>query len=276
MIMAMSSRFMAGALILATMSTAATAAAQRRNYGYDLSRQLGGDGYYAPPDWRGNPLYDGRVTFVRIRYRGMEHFTDQGPGWAHDYPISETHFAKIMKEITSTRPFVESGSIFGSAIINMDDPQLFKYPVAYLSEPGGWHMSATELAAFKKYIERGGFMVFDDMGSRGNGDMMNLNYEWQRAFPKAKLMLIPNDHPVFDSFFKIDVTKIEAFYGRGYPAQIYGYFEDNDPKKRLIAVINDQQDLGEYIEFSDRGFNVVPSNEAYKLLINYFVYALSH
>jgi hypothetical protein len=104
---------------------------------------------------------------------------------------------------------------------------------------------------------------------------MNLNYEWQRAFPKAKLMLIPPDHPIFDSFFKVDLSKVMAYYSRTTP-QIYGYFEDNDPTKRLLAVINDMQDLGEYIEFSDRGFDVVPANESYKLLINYFVYALSH
>jgi hypothetical protein len=257
----------------------ATLGAQRRpgrNFGYDMGSAMGGDGYYIPPDFRGNPLYDGRVTFVRIRYRGYEHFTDQGPGWSHDYPISETHFAKIMKEITTTRPFVESGSIFGSAIVNMDDPSLFKYPIAYLSEPGGWHMTATELAAFKKYIDRGGFMIFDDMGSRGGpADLMNLDYEWKRAFPKATLQRIPATHPIFDSFFKVDLTKVTAYYYRGMP-DIYGYFEDNDPKKRLLCVINDGQDLGEFIEFSDRGFDVVPSNEAYKLLINYFVYALSH
>src|SRR5262249_7696913 len=133
-----------------------------------------------------------------------------------------------------------------------------------------------ELAGFKKFIEKGGFMIFDDMGFRGGpNDMMNLNYEWQRAFPKARLLPVPANHPVFDSFFKIDLTKVTAYYSRSQ-AQIYGYFEDNDPKKRLIAVVNDMQDLGEYIEFSDRGFDVVPSNEAYKLVINYFIYALSH
>jgi len=263
------------ALALGAVTLHAQGGRPNRNFGYDM-RGVSGD-YYTPPDFAGNPLYDGRVTFVRIQYRGYEKFTDQGPGWSHDYPISETHFAKIMREITTTRPFVESGSIFGSAIIKMDDPRLFKYPVAYLSEPGGWHMTPTELAAFRKYVERGGFIIFDDMGFRaGEGDLMNLNYEWQRAFPKAKMMLIPPTHPVFDSFFKVDLTKVTAYYARGYPAQIYGYFEDNDPKKRLLCVINDMQDLGEYIEFSDRGFDVVPSNEAYKLLINYFVYALSH
>jgi hypothetical protein len=266
-------------LVIAALTLGSmTVGAQRtrpRPFGYDMRGSTGGD-YYTPPDFVGNPLYDGRVTFVRIRYRGYEKFTDQGPGWSHDYPISETHFAKIMKEITTTRPFVESGSIFGSAIINLDDPSLFKYPVAYLSEPGGWHMTPAELAAFKKYIERGGFMIFDDMGYRvGQSDVMNLDYEWRRAFPKAKMIRIPPEHPIFDSFFKVDLTKVTAYYYHTMP-DIYGYFEDNDPKKRLLCVINDGQDLGEYIEFSDRGFDVVPANEAYKLLINYFVYALSH
>jgi hypothetical protein len=262
------------AIGVSLLTVAADAVAQRpgRNFPRDGMRELGGDGYYAHPDWRGNPLYDGRVTFVRIKYRGYEHWTNQGPGWAHDYPVSETHFSKIMKEITTTRPFIESGPIFGSAIIALDDPSLFKYPVAYLSEAGGWHMNPTELAGFKKYIERGGFMIFDDMQRY---DIQNLDYEWKRAFPKARLIPVPADHPVFDSFFKIDLSKVTAYY-TGRPPEIYGYFEDNDPKKRLIAVINQDQDLGEFMEYSDQGFNVTPANEAYKLVINYFIYALSH
>jgi hypothetical protein len=261
----------AGLALLSASADAQGGRRPNRNYGFDMGA-MGGDGYYTHPDFRGNPLYDGRVTFVRIQYRGHDHFTDQGPGWSHDYPISESHFAKIMREITTTRPFVESGSIFGSAILRLDDPLLFKYPVAYLSEPDGWHMNAAELAGFKKYIERGGFMIFDDMQGY---HIQNLQYEWQRAFPKARILPVPPEHPVFDSFFKIDLDKVMAFYTRSR-AQIFGIFEDNDPKKRLIAVINQDQDLGEFMEFSDRGFDVVPSNEAYKLVINYFIYALSH
>lgn len=260
----------AGLTLLAATLDAQGGRRPGRN-GWDIRGGMGGE-YYTPPEFAGNPIYDGRVTFVRIQYRGYEHWTNQGPGWAHDYPISESHFAKIMREITTTRPFVESGSIFGSAIIKMDDPELFKYPIAYLSEPGGWHMTPTELAAFKKYIERGGFMIFDDMQGY---DIQNLSYEWQRAFPKARVIPVPETHPVFDSFFKIDLNRITAFYTRSR-AQIFGIFEDNDPKKRLIAVINQDQDLGEFMEYSNRGFDVVPSNEAYKLVINYFIYALSH
>ncbi len=27
----------------------------------------------------------------------------------------------------------------GSVLVAVDDPLLFKYPVSYMSEPGGWH-----------------------------------------------------------------------------------------------------------------------------------------
>lgn len=259
-------------LVVAAATTLEAQGGRRPNRNFNNFEMRGGDGeYYRPPDFAGNPVYDGRVTFVRIKWRGYEHFTNQGAGWAHDYPISESHFVKIMKEITTTRPFVESGPVFGSAILAFDDPQLFKYPIAYLSEAGGWHMNATELAGFKKYIERGGFLIFDDMQGY---DIQNLSYEWQRAFPKARILPVPTDHPVFDSFFKIDLSKIEGAY-RNRPT-FYGVFEENDPKKRLIAIINNDQDLGEFMEYSDRGFNIGPANEAYKLVINYFIYALSH
>jgi len=54
-----------------------------------------------------------------------------------------------------------------------------------------------------------------------------------------------------------------------------GIFEDNDPTKRLVAIIDNYADVGELIQFSDEGFDVVPANEAYKLWVNYFVYALT-
>ena len=34
----------------------------------------------------------------------------------------------------------------------------------------------------------------------------------------------------------------------------WGMFEDNDPRKRLIAIANVNNDISEYWEFSDTGF----------------------
>src|SRR5687767_13988546 len=58
-----------------------------------------------------NAPYDGRFTFVRIRYAsnrsGLGGFRGFGgnrePEWAHDYTRGERHFTKILGEITDIR-----------------------------------------------------------------------------------------------------------------------------------------------------------------------------
>ena len=70
------------------------------------------------------------------------------------------------------------------------------------------------------------------------------------------------------------LKKMDAGY-RGNPRWM-AYFENNDPKKRMIAMVNANNDVGEYWQWSGRGFSAVPSNEAYKLGVNYLVYALTH
>ena len=60
-------------------------------------------------------------------------------------------------------------------------------------------------------------------------------------------------------------------------ASYWGVFEDNDPDGRLMVIVNHDNDIGDYMEWSDRGFvPIALSNEAYKLGVNYVVYALTH
>lgn len=265
-----------GALLLVALIAApsADAAAQRRGRG-NMYGMLGDPNeFYTPPAFQGNTTYDGRFVFARIKYRGYEHFMNEGPGWSHDYPRAESHFMRIMRSLTALRPFVGRGSIEGGNILALDDPELFKYPVAYLSEPGGWHMTPAEAVGLRNYLTKGGFMIVDDFEDFDGGDMPNFRAEIAKALPAARLIEIPADHPVFDSFFKIDLDLLPR--GRRGGAVWYGVFQDNDPKKRLMVVANYLNDIGEAWEWSDRGFNVVPTNEAYKLGVNYLIYALTH
>jgi len=264
------------ALSLAAMTLGVSPAFAQRGFGGGAcSFSWDRENYFVSPFFRGNPTYDGRVTFARIKYAGAYECGREGPGWAHDYPRTDVHFAHILREITATRPFVESGPILGSALIRLDQPELFSYPIAYLSEPGGWRMNDAELKGIRKYIARGGFIIFDDIEGDPNPDYRNLLYEWQRAFPGSRPMRLTNAHPIFNCFFNIDLKKIPSKMRR-VPAEYWGFFEDNDPKKRLVAIIDNYADIGEFIEWSDEGFEPVPANEAYKLWVNYFVYALTH
>ena len=265
-------------LALLLLAPIGAAVAQRGGRGFGRTQAALGDPneFYTPPDFRGNAKYDGRFTFARIKYRGFEHFQSEGPGWSHDYPRAESHFMRIMREVSTIRPFIESGGIVGGNILALDDPALAKYPVAYLSEPGGWSPNEAEVVALRTYLTKGGFLIVDDFEENcsSGGDMSNFVAQMGRVLPRAKLIEIPPAHPIFDSFYKINLEILGQ--GRGLRAVWYGIFQDNDPKKRLMLVANYMNDIGEAWQWSDRGFNMVPTNEAYKLGVNYLIYALTH
>ena len=53
-------------------------------------------------------------------------------------------------------------------------------------------------------------------------------------------------------------------YG-GLPPSYWGIFENNDPKKRLVAIANVNNDISEYWEWSGTGYAPVDlDSEAYK------------
>jgi hypothetical protein len=272
------SALLGGAALIAAVS-AAPAEAQRRS---NFQRYFGSpDEFYQPPDFHGNPLYDGHFVFARIKYRGFRNWAgNEGPGWSHDYPRADYDFVRILRDVTVVHPFVEEGPIVGAAIVALDDPALFKYPVSYMSEPGGWEPNDKEIAGFRSYLLKGGFMIFDDFreGWRGN-DWTHLREIVHVAIPSAKWVQLTGGEPIFDSFFKIDLKltiNSTSSYGVNLPTY-WGVYQDNDPKKRLMIIANVDNDIGESWQWSASGFiPITSSNELYKLGINYVIYALTH
>jgi hypothetical protein len=242
------------------------------------------DEMYQPPEFAGNVPYDGRFTFARIRYKGYEHWSGrEGPGWSHDYPDAEENFSKILRDITNVHPFIEQGPMVGSVLVAMDDPLVFKYPVSYMSEPGGWHPSEKEVAAFRSYLLKGGFMIFDDFRENwgGNYDWTNLRQIMAAAIPNAKWVQLTGNEPIFHSFFDIDMKSAVVWPSRSaygtQPPTYWTVYQDNDPKKRMIVLANVDNDVGESWQWSSSGFvPIAQANEIYKLGINYVIYALTH
>lgn len=225
-----------------------------------------GPRYTEPPP---NPPYDGRFTFARIRYdMGMEDgFRFRDIPWAHDYPRGERNFTKILNELTTAR--VRTAE---SVVLSFNDPELFKYPVAYMAEPGFWNPNEAEVAGFRAYLLKGGFFIFDDF--RGQ-HWFNFERQMRRVLPEARFVKLTADHPIFDSFYRIESLD-DQYPIYGVPPEFWGIFEDNDPTKRLMVIINYNNDISEYWEYADAGmFPIDLSNEAFKIGINYIVYALT-
>lgn len=248
--------------VVAAVSVAAVAVLL--SAGYALSQRggfRGQQGQYLEP----NAAYDGRYTFVRLRYQG-----GRRSGWSFDYPAMERNFMTIMNDLTSIHPHVRE-----SNVLDMDDPELFKYTTAYLSEPGYWYPSQSEALGLRTWLQKGGFLIVDDF-------LLNQWTQFEQSMlavlPDARMIPLSVDHPIFHSFFSIE-TLDEMYHpdSRGTAqAQYLGIFEDNDASKRLLVIINYNNDIGDYMEWSGEGWYPVNlSNDAYKFATNYIVYGLT-
>jgi hypothetical protein len=222
-----------------------------------------------------DPGYDARFTFARLRYSmdgdgglGMRFGGRGEPPWQHDYPTAERNLMHIITEVTSVAAYRDGGRI-----LDVGDAELFKYPVAYMAEPGYWSMNDSEAANLRDYLLKGGFLIFDDFG--GN-QWANMATQMARVLPQARWLPLTERHPIFNVFFEIgSLDELLPNY-RGQPSY-FGLFEDNDPAKRMYAIANYNDDLGENWEYSESGFQPVDvTNQAYKFGINYMIYALTH
>ncbi len=122
-------------------------------------------------------------------YRGI-------PAWAHGYVPdprrgsgrAEDNLMKIMNEVTYLHPHLD-----GSEVVALDDPLLFKYPVAYMAEPGFWTMNDKEAAGFRAYLKKGGFLIIDDFRHDGDfrmgGGWANVEDEPSQGPSRARQLL---------------------------------------------------------------------------------------
>jgi hypothetical protein len=233
----------------------------------------------AQPGRRGSwgsttPSYDGRFTFVRLRWDSGAGSAFRGrrfgmsDAWSHDYPRAEQNLTMLLKELT-----LIDAKNDGSLILTLDDPNIFKYPVVYMWEPGFWTMTDEEGARFREYLLKGGFAIFDDF--EGN-KWVNLESQMRRVLPEGRWVKLDKTHPIFDSFFRMETIDFpHPMYG--ILPTYFGIYEQNDPSRRLLAIANLDNDVAEYWEFFGTGlFPVDPANEAYKLGINYMLYGLTH
>jgi hypothetical protein len=212
-------------------------------------------------------------NFVRIRYNGFAGVGMWGAGnwvapWAHDYPRAEKNFLKILSEMTTVETTPHS-----YLILDLDDPHIMDYPVLYVSEPGYWNCTQAETDNLREYLNRGGFVIFDDFRD-APGEWDAFSGCMKQVFPDRSLEVLTAEHPVFHCFYDIDSLDMVPPYKVPGKPTFYGM---SDPTGRLQVVANFNNDIGDYWEWSDQSW--VPlrlSNEAYKFGINYIIYAMTH
>jgi hypothetical protein len=211
--------------------------------------------------------YNSHFAFTRIRYgRGTFRFG----GWEHDYPTADRNLSAILDYITNMRVHLD-----GSNILDLDDPRIFENPIIYMSEPGYWSMNDSEAKNLRAFLLKGGLIIFDDFEGPQHWD--NLVTQMRRALPEHRFLPIDVNHDVFQVFFNIKTLNLPHPMTPSIPPGWFAMFDNNEPSGRLMALANYNNDLGDYWEWSAENlYGADPTNDAYRVGVNYIVYAMTH
>jgi hypothetical protein len=256
------------------------AAIAQRGFGcsYDSPFELSKTYWHNP--LQHNVPYDGRLNIARIWYAGYYAFCsasapygdEVSAGWAHDFPHPEQNLALMITGLATIHAYMGGANIF-----TFDDPALRRFPIAYLTEPGGWVPNAKEAAAAHDYLTKGGFLIIDDW--RGPYATDRTIAALRAIFPALKPIRVPDSHPIFNSFFQLKdpqslLRNQNGFYGGR--ADYWGIFENNDVNRRMMVICDVNEDIKDYWVWSFTGRDAIDvSNQAYKLGINYLAYAMT-
>jgi hypothetical protein len=213
-----------------------------------------------------------KFTFARVRFGPPTMPGDilgDPPGlqWSHDYPDAGLHLMKIVSELSKMDITLDTNE----KIFSFDDPDLCKYPLAYLCEVGYMHLTDEEVAGMREYLLRGGFLIVDDF--RRPWQWQNFAENVKRALPEYEIKELDVSHPIFNCFFSIKSLNVQQKYDRGRPV----FLGVEDKHGRLMMIINFNTDVSDWWQWSNDPFQPIDAtNESYRLGVNYIIYAVTH
>ena len=87
--------------------------------------------------------------------------------------------------------------------VKLADSEIFSYPFAIMTGEGSFSLTEGERANLKRYLERGGFLLASAGCSSTQWDE-SFRREMNIIFPERKLDVIPMDHEVFRTVYRIE------------------------------------------------------------------------
>jgi len=162
----------------------------------------------------------GAVVLAQVKYAG---------DW-----LTDRHSLDNLMRYLSERADVTVGS--EKAVVTLKDPDLYKYPLIYMTGHYNFHLDITERQALKNYLSRGGALFAEACCGRKAFDE-SFRELMRQIFPENPLEVLPPDHPIFSWGYTIDKVqyrpalreefpgedkpRLEAIFLEGRPAVIY-------------------------------------------------------
>ncbi len=237
---------------------------------WEYAREMQNPADEDPPDADEKTEY----AFARLRYRGPGQ--RERSSWGTDSNKGERVFVQGVRRLTR----IHTRSV--EEIIDVDSDEIFDWPWIYAVEVGGWELSDAQAKRLCEYLDRGGFLMVDDF--HGSWEWASFMASLQRVFPDRQVVKLEDGDQIFHILYELG----ERFQvpGRQY-IRSGRTFEDDGFEADWRAVVDDEgriqvaichnMDLGDAWEWADLPqFPEQFSSMAYRIGINYIVYAFTH
>lgn len=216
----------------------------------------------------GSPVMAGdgnRFVWAQLQYDG-----DWNP-----YP----GVAAIVQDMVRTMTNIPLSA--STRFLKLSDPKIFEFPILLVKGNARLQFSSEEKANLKSYIERGGFVFFDDtLADRQSAFAQSIRSILEEIFPSWSLRPLQADHAVYRSFFLLRKGAGRRMEGRFLEGLD---LEGNSGGERRTAVIYCPFDLlGAWVKdpMGKYAFACEPGGEAqrweaFKLTINVIYFSLT-
>jgi len=217
-------------------------------------------------------------VFARLRYpniRASGIWAMRG-SWTVDYPKADRQFVQGVRRLS--RLNVRSVE----QVVDLVSDDLFDHPFVYVVEPGHWDLPESQAKKLREFADRGGFLMTDDF--HGTFEWGIFTSSLERAFGSRPIVDLENSDPIFHVIFDLDerfqVPGIVMF-STGQTFEYDGVEAKwralRDEKGRIVMAICQNMDLGDAWEWADHPqYPERYASLAYRVGINYIVYAMTH
>jgi hypothetical protein len=248
-----------------------------------------------PPLARGEP--GGTVIGKGRDIRGVFRFTRVRHSLS-DWWADASSLNALTKWLNERTKIKTDMNVEGGAL-KLTDANLFKTPFVFMTghdpslvrsrnllgrQYGGGKMDSrlteTEAAGMRRYfVEKGGFLVFDDCGVNAPAQAMIRLFLAQMRYvmPEYQIERIPNDHEVYDNFYEMGGPPVGYdifWWGTRPPKRNYLEGISVGEKLSVIVVRRDYMCAMESVSLPTRSVHYSPG--VYRFMTNVVVYALTH
>ncbi len=198
--------------------------------------------------------------------------------WTNDYPAADRHLMIALRRLTS----LDVRSV--EQPVNLeDDDDVFNWPFLFAGRTTSIDLTDEMITKLREYLDRGGFLICDDMWGRGEHQaVIDLA---ERLYPDKELAELDNDSLVMHTLFDLNNRyQIIGQWGRGngfrpldgvsYDPHWRGVF---DEKNRMVMAAWLNSDTGDSWEWADDpSYPEHYSALGFRIVINHIAYAMTH